>query len=150
MTEAEVKKNILNYGWHPWLKRPFYGFIMSTYRNGNTAKAFKKIGLPGWEYDFLINDEQWYQTDRNFLQAKTAVLKWLKTHSIKEITSRLEKSHEIWRQEVTELSQNPKKDTLLKLKKLKVILSEITTYMWATHVAEYYLLPSSKARLVNS
>jgi len=144
MTESQIKNKILKYHWEPWLKRPFYAFVMSTYRGGNTAKAFKKIGLPGWKYNFLLSDAEWYQTRTHFLKSKPAVTKWLKKHSVKEITSQLEKSYEFWKREIILLSQNPKKDTIKKLKRLDAILREITSYVWATHAAEYFFTPMLK------
>ena len=144
MTSEQIKKKILKYHWEPWLKRPFYAFIMSTFCGGNTKGAFKKIGLAGWEYNTLLSDGVWYQHEKLFEHATPAVAEWLKHHSVKEITSQLDTSFVGWKKEVVELGKNPKQDTLKKLKRIDAILREITTYVWATHVAEHVFLAQLK------
>lgn len=142
MNKLEAKKKILKYHWEPWLRRPFFGFIMSTFESGNTKKAFKKIGLNGWEYEsFLFNNGEWYQAEEVYQKSKPAIIKWLKSHMVSEISSRLEISQVKWRKEVAQLLINPKRNTLSKLNMLAKILREITTFVWAVHALEHFFTP---------
>ncbi|MBI5530293.1 MAG: hypothetical protein HY918_02220 [Candidatus Doudnabacteria bacterium] len=147
MTSEQIKKATSSYRWEPWLKRPFFGFIMSTFKDGNTKKAFNKIGLPGWQCDFLFSNGEWFKSDKSYAKAKPIVLKWFKTHSVKEISERLETSHKLWVTKVTELAKNASKDNVNKLKFLDNILREITTYVWAVHTAEHFFTPLLKNRV---
>lgn len=142
-----IKKRVLSYPWEPWLSRPFFGFIMSTFCGGNTRQAFKKIGLPGWRCDFLLSNGEWYKADECYEAAKLTILKWLKTHSVKEISKRLEKSHLIWAEEVKQWAKEPQKNSTQKLKRLDAILREITTYVWAVHAAEHFFTPQLKLKV---
>jgi phosphohistidine swiveling domain-containing protein len=146
MNEAQIKKKILKYHWEPWLKRPFFGFIMSTFCGGNTKRAFKKIGLPDWECNFLLSDAEWYSSDSSYASAKPVILKWFKTHSVLEISQRLEKSHDEWAIKIKQMARHPQIDTTKKLRRLDAILREITTYVWAVHAAEHFFTPLLKNR----
>ena len=147
MTESQIKKQILKYHWDPWLKRPFFGFIMSTFGGGTTKKIFKKIGFDGWSYDFIFSNGQWYQAEEVYQNNKKLVLRWLKLHSIAEVNDRLENSHIGWKKEITLMSENPSRDTLKKLKRLNEILREIGTYVWVTHVLEHFFTPLLKSEV---
>lgn len=147
MTEEQMKKRILTEHWEPWLKRPFFGFILSTFYGGNTKKAFKKIGLPGWECNFLFSDGQWYSSDSSYASATRVVRTWLKNHSVIEISQRLETSQKKWIVEMKRLASHPKIDHSNKLQRLAVIFREITTYIWAVHAAEHFFTPILQARV---
>ena len=60
MKSKELEK-ALKLDWSPWLKRPFHAFVMSVFTGSGSKKAFKKVGLPGWELiSFLFDDGEWY------------------------------------------------------------------------------------------
>ena len=142
MNKLEAKRKVLKYHWEPWLKRPFFGFAMSTFQGGNTKNAFKKIGLNGWEYQsFLFSKGEWYQAEEVYEKTKPVVMQWLKHHSVKEISYRLEKSHLIWKQEILKLALMSDTDTCEKLERLYKIFREITTYVWAVHILEHFFTP---------
>jgi len=144
MKKPKIEELIAKYNWQPWVKRPFSGFIMSTFAGGSTKQAFKKIGLPGWECDFLLNHAEWYSSERAYARTKPVVIKWLKNHSFKEISKRLESSHKSWVKEVSRMARKPTENNNKKLKILGAILNEITTYVWAVHAAEEFFTPLLK------
>ena len=47
--ESKQINRALKFDWEPWLKRDFFAFMISTFQDGGAKRAFKKIGLPGWE-----------------------------------------------------------------------------------------------------
>lgn len=141
MTNEQIKKKVLSYHWEPWLKRPFFGFLISTFHKGNTKTAFAKIGLKGWSCDYLYSDREWYQAEEVYQYTKIPILKWMKKHSVRELSNRLEKSYIKWKNEIIEYSKKPEKDTFEKLFTLSKILKEITTYIWFTHCLEHFFMP---------
>lgn len=147
MTDEQIRKKVLSYHWEPWLKRPFFGFLMSTFHQGNTKKAFAKIGLKGWFCDYLYSDCEWYQAEEVYQNTKTPILKWMKKHSVSELSEQLEKSQIKWKKEMVEYSKQPEKDTFKKLTRLSEILRENTTYIWSTHSIEHFFMPMLRQKV---
>lgn len=141
MNFEQAKQKILKYHWEPWLQRPWYGFLISTFVGGNTKSAFKKIGLKGWECDILFTNNEWYKSKKAFQKAGPKVLAWLKKHSVSEITNQLEQAHNIWLSEVIQMTKAPDQDLPIKLKRFAKILRQNVAYIWATHLLEFYFTP---------
>jgi len=146
MTPQQIKQKILKFSWEPWLERPFFAFMMSTFKGGgNSKKSFKRLGLPGWEYlAYIFSNSRWYQAKEVYKNTSAAAEKWLKKHSISEITSKLNKFYLNKKERVYKLAKEPDKDTRKKLKEVADILSQVTTYIWAAHILEYVFLPRLK------
>ena len=124
------------------MDRPFFGFLMSTFQDGNSKKAFEVIGLKNWpDLTYIFSDGAWYYAAEPFEIFRRPVETWLKKHSIEELTDGLEHFHEVKKRLIIELVRRPNKDLQAKLKIILGIYRIITIYIWATHILEYILLP---------
>jgi len=142
MTPEEVKKKVLkDFTWEPWVERPMRAFIASNFKGGNSKKAFKKIGLSGWEYVYIFNNGRWYKAKEIYNYTKPKVEEWIKNHKLSEISDGLEKFYIKNKIRILELREETKRDVLDKMIEINKILSQITTYIWVAHILEEVLLP---------
>lgn len=147
LKNKQVQK-ALKFDWRPWLKRDFFAFIISTFKDGNSKQAFKKVGLPGWEYiSFMFDDGQWYWSDDVCRLAEPQAIAWLKKHRISELTDRLENFYVKNKKKVIKLATNPEINTQAKLKELQSILAENSTYVWIAHLLEDYISAALQAKV---
>ncbi len=135
-------KDILKkYHWKQWLSRPFFGFMPSLFEGGNTKEYFKKIGIPKAEYSAWIFDGgYWYESDEIFEEIKPVLEKWLKTHSLVEITSGLDKFYQREKKIISEYAKNPNKNLDKKIKHIREVMRICTTYIWLAHSLEYFYI----------
>lgn len=137
----------LEFDWEPWLKRDFFAFMLSTFRGEGSRRAFKKIGLPGWELiSFMFNNGEWYWSEDVYNLTEDKIAAWLKTHKISKLTNQLEKFYRDKKKRVLELAENPQKDTNKKMQEIADIFVENSTYIWTAHLLEHYLLPKIKEK----
>ena len=143
--ESKQIKRALEFDWEPWLKRDFFAFMISTFQDGSSKRAFRKIGLPGWEIvSFMFDNGEWYWSEEVYDLAKGKIQDWLKVHRISEITERLDKFYLSKRRRILKLAEKPEENTQKKLKEILDILVENTTYVWAAHFLEHCLFPKIK------
>lgn len=126
------------YHWKPWLARPFYGFMVSLFEGGNAKKYFKKLGIPNAEYTaWMSNGSQWYQSEELYEEIRPALEKWLKKHSLVEVTTKLEKYYKKEKKIIKEYSKNPEKNLIKKAKHSQEVLKYCTTFIWLAHCLEH-------------
>jgi phosphohistidine swiveling domain-containing protein len=145
MTSQQIRQKILKFSWEPWLERPFFAFMLSTFKGGNSKKSFKKLGLSGWEYlAYIFSSGQWYQAEEVYENTSAATEKWFKKYSISEITSKLDKFYLEKKERIKKLAKEPNKNTRKIFQEIAEILSQVTTYIWAAHILENIFLPRLK------
>ncbi len=143
--ESKQINRALKFDWEPWLKRDFFAFMISTFQDGGSKRAFKKIGLPGWEVvSFMFDNGEWYWSEGVYDLVKGQIQDWLKAHRISEITERLDKFYLSKRSRILKLAEKPEENTQKKLKEISDILVENTAYIWSAHFLEHYLFPKIK------
>lgn len=139
--EAQVKK-ALSANWKPWLKRPFYAFMVSLFSGGHSVKMFSRIGLPAWRLKYIASvGGEWYYADELYEQNREEVLRWLKRHAISELTDTVDQLYSKGKKKIIILSREPNKNPQKKLQEFFSIIQEVTTYIWAAHILEHILLP---------
>lgn len=134
----EIEK-VLKYDWEPWLKRPFFAFILSTFEGGTSKVAFSKIGFKDWEFEYIFSNGEWFWSDQVFRKIQPKAIVWLKHHSVVEVNDSLESLAKKWRKEVAKLSLEPEKDTFKKMERLSEIFHVIISYIWVTHILDHTL-----------
>ena len=84
MISKQIKKKALEYGpWEPWLKRPFFAFLVSLFSEGQTKGWFNQIGVPGLEYPCSVFVKGvWYKSEKNHTATEKYLETYLKNHHI--------------------------------------------------------------------
>ncbi len=127
------------YDWQQWLNRPFFAFIPSLFEGSNTKKYYKKIGLPQTEYDAWVFDHgYWYESNRVFENIEPSLEKWLKKHSISEVTDRLERFYNQEKKIIQKYAQKPEENLDKKIKHFQEVMRICTTYIFLAHSLEYH------------
>ena len=135
-----VTKKILQYQWEPWLKRPFYAFMMSLFKGSSSKKAFKEIGLSGWEMTaFVFTESTWYWSDKVFNNSIPGLRKWLTGHNISEISENLEIFYVKNKEQIINLSRDKKIKLSDKLLILNDIFQKTASYIWTAHLLEHVI-----------
>jgi phosphohistidine swiveling domain-containing protein len=136
----KILEKVLKYKWELWLKRNFYAFMMSLLAGSSSKKAFKKIGLSGWELKaFVFTEGHWYWSDEVFDGIVSTLKEWLKTHHIYEISDSLEIFYQHSRAQVIALGRDKKIPLKKKLLILDNIFHKTGSYIWSAHMLEHVI-----------
>ncbi|MFA6514472.1 MAG: hypothetical protein WCT50_04280, partial [Patescibacteria group bacterium] len=147
--DKKIIEKVLKYKWEPWLRRPFYAFIMSLFHGSSSKKTFKKIGLSGWEMDsFIFTDSTWYWSDEVFNKTVPQLRNWLKEHKIEEISEKLEVFYQANKLEVARLGADKKMSLKNKLIILENILQQSSAFIWSAHMLEHVIWHDLKTKTV--
>jgi phosphohistidine swiveling domain-containing protein len=126
------------YNWRQWLQRPLFAFMVSLFYVGNTKENFKKVGIADAEWEaFLFDHGYWYECDEVYEKIKPALEKWMKGHSITEITSRLDDFYKKEKKIFLDYAKNPEKDLHKKLMHFREVMNICIAYIWLAHGLEY-------------
>ncbi len=134
MKNEEIIANVKKYDWHFWLDRPFGLFVASLFGPGK--EVYEKIGLPV-EFDaFVFQDGGWYESKQVFEKMEVAMKEYLKTHSLFEVTKKMEKFHREKKKRIVEMAADKKGNAIEQLKELRDIFLTVTAFIWVTHALE--------------
>ena len=142
MKSENIKKRVLSYGpWEPWLKRPFFAFLVSLFSEGQTKAWFNKIGVNGLEYPCSVfYNGEWYKSEKNHEATEKSLEIFLQKHHISEITDSLENYYIESKKNILKLIGADKLDLSEKLNKIYLIIIPIISYIWATHALEHLMV----------
>src|SRR5688572_29976233 len=119
MTKHDLKRKVLAYGeWEFWAERPFYAFIMSLFKEGNT-RAYMKIATVNAEWPAMIFERgAFYKNQKVWDEFAEQLEKFLaQGHTFFEVTASLEQFYRTQKPKVIHLAQ-AESDPLKRLSQL--------------------------------
>lgn|SRR3989344_881575 len=138
MTPEQIKKKVLAYkDWEWWAERPFVAFILSLFKEAQTRRYHKKIGLEA-EYPAMLYQKGAFYKSEQVLDNYACQLQKYIDHggSIFKIVKLCEEYRIREKRHVLKLIKE-NKDPILKFKELYEILVLNVAYVWPAHGFEH-------------
>jgi phosphohistidine swiveling domain-containing protein len=138
MNIENAKKIAKELGWKKWIRRPFGTFVLSLFERAGTPEFSVKAGFNKdctLKAQFFQNGV-WYESEKVFDINSPGLERYLKKHSIKDMSNNLNKFHKKAISRIKAINKS-KDEPLKKLRKIYDILTVATTFTWETHVIEH-------------
>jgi len=124
--------------WDRWLERPFKALLLSFSQDAGKKEYFKKIGLEHFEIEtVLFQNGAWYENKESMERLAERSIPYIKHNTIFNLTKRLSKFRSAKKKRILKLIDE-KTDIKEKLAELHDIFTICLTFVWSTHVLEYY------------
>jgi phosphoenolpyruvate synthase/pyruvate phosphate dikinase len=136
--DAQVVENIRGMKWEKWLQRPFQAFTLSLFEDSYRRESFEEIGFSGLNSrPMLFQKNFWYYNNLEMGAMDKEVEEYLKTHSMSDITSSLERFFKESRGIISKLikSTSPLEERFAEIYR---ILKNACAYIWLAHGTESY------------
>lgn len=133
----DIVKKIQSMKWEKWIHRPNGALISLCKIEGASKDYFEKIGIQnmGLRCVFYQNNI-WWKNLKVFDEVAEQAEEYLKHHTIFDLSNILDKFYKKSKKRILELVEE-ERDLTEKLKEIREILTQCSTFLWLTHGIEH-------------